>query len=392
MIVLIKGSGKTLLTAILIFILTFFVYFLSNPLLKDHYKHQVFLAFSLVQGRCDLVKIPSGHHDIFEVQGKYYTAFSPFPILFLVPWVKIFGPNTPQVLFSIIIGALSPVILYLILRNFKLSQKTIFLTIIAFSLGTLNWYAAVIGASWFFSHSLAILLLLFSLLYLFKKKLFLSGLFFSLAFASRYPVAAAIPAMFFLIKLYHPGKNKQLFKLFLSFSLGLMPGLFLCLFYNDCRFGNIFETGYQSANLFYSGDQIKPQFSLAYWPRNLYIFLFKGFDFTDKFPFLKPDPQGLSILFSSPFLLYAFLAAKKKNFFLPLWLAIISISLVVFSYFLTGWYQFGYRFLLDFFPFLIILVAVGLEKAKSYFKKYFLVSASIIFNLLGIYWAFKLGW
>lgn len=383
-----KPISKILPVSLAIFIFVFSVYFVSNPLLQDNFKHQVYLAYSFGKGHCDLVGDVPGHHDIFEIQNKRYTAFSPFPILILAPLVKIFGQNTNQVLVSMVIGALNPVILFFILRKIKLSLKTVILAVTAFSFGTLNWYSSVIGTSWFFSHSIAVFSLLLALLFLLKRRLFISGLFFGFAVASRYPILVALPAMLWLVKSFYPKKSSY----FVLFVLGCLPGLILPLWYNFCRFGNIFETGYYYANLAYTAGKLSPQFSLFYLPRNLAIFLFKGFDFITRFPFLKPDPQGLSIFFTSPFLLFAFKASGVKKLIYPFWLAIFSISLVVFSYFLTGWFQFGYRFLLDFLPFLIILVAFGMEKHKSSLGKLFLVVISIIFNLLGVYWGLTLKW
>lgn len=380
--------NKPILFCLLIFFLVFFIYLLSNYRLKDHYKHQTYLAYSLLKGHFDLIDYPADfYHDVFYYQEKAYTAFSPFPILFLTPLVFFFGKNIPQILISILVGALNSVVLYLILKKNNLKQQTIVLTILAFSLGTLNWYSAVIGTSWFFSHTLALFFLLLSILCLFNKKYFWCGLFFGLAFSSRYPILMSLPVIFWLALLNKGTRVKELFLLF----GGIVPGVLIILAYNYFRFDNVLETGYQYANTVYLGGKNMPEFSPQYIPRNINIFLFKKFDFINRFPFLKPDPQGLSIFLTSPFLIYA-LVARKNKFTLALWLAVFLISLVTFTYFLTGWYQFGYRFMLDFLPFLIILAALGIERSRLLSLKIFLISSSIIFNLLGVYWGLKLGW
>ncbi|OGD53707.1 hypothetical protein A3J78_02090 [Candidatus Beckwithbacteria bacterium RBG_13_35_6] len=380
---------KGLPVSISVFFFIFFIYLFSNHNLKNNYKHQVLLADSLVKGRCDLISNPLNYHDVFPVKGKLYTAFSPLPILFLTPLTMVFGTNTNQVLLSIIIGALNSAILYLILKKLKINLKNIYLIMVAFSLGTINWYASVIGTSWYFSHIIAVFCLLLSLYFIFDKKIFIAGLFFGFAFASRFPIITALPALLVLITAL---TVKNRLKKILTFIGGIFPGLLIIFSYNYCRFGSLWETGYTYANLVYTAYEPTPSFSLQYLPRNLYIFLFKGYDFISQFPWLNPDPQGLSIFLTSPFLIFAFKAGKNKKITLPFWTAVLSIAAVVLTYFLTGWYQFGYRFLLDFLPFLIILTALGMEKINSNLVKLSLISISIVFNALGVYWGLKLGW
>lgn len=382
-------SIKNIVLILIIFLAVFNIYYLSNFRHQDNFKHQVFLASALKKGRCYLLDYPLKYHDIFTFQNKKYTAFTPFPIILLLPFVTFFGQNTNQVLISMLLGSLNVIILFLILKKLKIKNKNIFFTLIAFAFGSLNWYSSVIGTSWFFSHTVAVFALLFSLLLVFNKKFFSAGLLFGFSFSSRYPVLISLPAMLWLVNIIN---KKKWLKALTWFILGTIPGLGLIFYYNFCRFGNIWKTGYHYANLAYSGRKKLPSFSLSYLPRNLSIFLFKGWKIIKKFPFLKPDPQGLSIFLTSPFLIFALMAPKKKAIIFPLWLGCFLISAVVFSYFLTGWFQFGPRFSLDFLPFLIILTALGMEKIKFDLVKYLFISLSIVFNLLGVYWGLTLKW
>jgi hypothetical protein len=57
--------------------------------------------------------------------------------------------------------------------------------------------------------------------------------------------------------------------------------------------------------------------------------------------------------------------------------------------------QFGYRFALDFLPFLLILTAIGFEdnrSAGSMRMKILLVGIAILAGFWGRYWANELGW
>jgi hypothetical protein len=94
-------------------------------------------------------------------------------------------------------------------------------------------------------------------------------------------------------------------------------------------------------------------------------------------------------------------------------LAVLIIALVNLMHFSQGWVQFGYRFSLDFAPWAILLVAIGLERiaagsdaaARSGLTARrrvaagalvagaaLLVLASILVNFWGVVWADALGW
>jgi hypothetical protein len=77
------------------------------------------------------------------------------------------------------------------------------------------------------------------------------------------------------------------------------------------------------------------------------------------------------------------------------WLAIGLISIPLLLHFSQGWVQFGYRFLLDFAPFLLILTAFGFEDNRSPTTTklmILLVGVSLVANVWGRYWATQLGW
>lgn len=379
---------KNIIASLIILIISFLVYYLSNPQFLDHYKHQTYLALSLIKSHIDLIDYPIHYHDIFTFQGRSFTAFSLFPILFLVPWLIIFGSQLPQVFVAIIIGAINPVLVYAILLHFKLKQSTIILTILGYAFGTLNWYASVIATSWYFSHIIALFCLLLTINFLLNQRWYFAGLFFGLACLSRFPIIASLPALMIYLWLKKPTYKWHSIVVFIT---GLLPAILINFGYNYLRFSNIWETGYTYANLVYANV---PSFGLQYLYRNLSIFLFKGFEYILQFPYLKPDPQGLNIFFTSPFLLLAFFCWSKKyqKIIISFGLAIFLIAGVVFSYFLTGWYQYGYRFLMDFLPFLIVLTALGMDKIQSRFIKIILITISIMSNLLGAYWGLTLGW
>jgi hypothetical protein len=69
------------------------------------------------------------------------------------------------------------------------------------------------------------------------------------------------------------------------------------------------------------------------------------------------------------------------------WAAILALVLVDWTFAATGWSQFGYRYGLDFMPFLFLLVVLAVRRARWYHVA--LIGVSILINLWGALWIFK---
>ena len=103
----------------------------------------------------------------------------------------------------------------------------------------------------------------------------------------------------------------------------------------------------------------------------------------------KPSPFGVGILFISPLLLLVFKRFSKNIIEVQSWLGIIPVAILTFCHYAQGWVQFGYRFLLDFLPFLMIILALKFKPSKF---NYLLIVISVLVNYWGTSWALKLGW
>jgi hypothetical protein len=64
-----------------------------------------------------------------------------------------------------------------------------------------------------------------------------------------------------------------------------------------------------------------------------------------------------------------------------LWLAVALVAIPTFLYQNSGWFQFGYRFSLDYMALLIVLIAVGGRPLTRVAKG--LIIAGVIINLFG---------
>jgi peptidoglycan/LPS O-acetylase OafA/YrhL len=107
--------------------------------------------------------------------------------------------------------------------------------------------------------------------------------------------------------------------------------------------------------------------------------------FLNTFPYVTFNPFGTSIFLTMPALLLAFLGFRHRN---RRWLATALLSacilpvLLLLMYFNTGWYQFGYRFVLDFLPFLLLLAALGMKERPTLPAK-LLIALSVLINVWG---------
>jgi hypothetical protein len=99
----------------------------------------------------------------------------------------------------------------------------------------------------------------------------------------------------------------------------------------------------------------------------------------------------MSIVLVTPAVLYALRAKCSEAANRWLGLAIIAILLPTTLWFSTGWVQFGYRYSLDFMPFLLILVSAGMGRDLSRWA-IAAVALSIGVNLWGTLWSVHLGW
>jgi hypothetical protein len=145
-------------------------------------------------------------------------------------------------------------------------------------------------------------------------------------------------------------------------AAGVLPSIAFFFLYNQLRFDNPLESGYALATLPPWLEEVRQKglFSLAHVPMNLdYLFLhLPSFDPTG-FPFFKPDGLGMSVLLTTPGLLFAVRADWRRP--LP-WLllgAAIVVLIPTLLYYGGGWLQYGYRYFLDSIPFLWAICALA---------------------------------
>ena len=297
------------------------------------------------------------------------------------------------------VGAVNAALCWLLLLDVGVGRRRAALGTLAFTFGSVNWYTAIIGTTWFLSHLCTELFLLLGLREIFRRgRSVLVGMAFGFGILSRVNVATAAPAL--LLLLIDRQTDRRGLRAFLGwealrravlFGVGLGAVLTIELALNYIRFGKPLETGYGVAAQVYIANRTYGWYDWHYLPRHLHVSIFRGWDYVEEFPFLKPSPEGLSIVLTSPIVLYAFAAPWRDRTVKLLWLAIVLTASALFPYFYQGWVQFGYRYLLDALPYGIILMALGFADARRAAVTVVL-ELSALANALGVYWGEKLGW
>jgi len=402
------------LTGFLIFLFFVLIYSASNlSNLHTHsaYNHYTYLADALLHGRTYLDNNPL-NLDVAVYNDKIYVCHNPLPALMMLPFVLIYGTDFNDILFTIILGAINASLVYsMILRlnahikDFRfLPHFALFMTLL-FGLGTVHWYVTARGTSW---HTANIVTLFYLLLAineaLGKRRYGVVGIFAALAVVTRpsvfwaFPFFVALGVADFLVK-------KKFKEFFCQMSLYILPYIILGALlglWNFIRFGNPFDFGFAYLN---HAPNLKEDFdrygavNFHFLSRNLKIAFFDFYRRIRMFPYFVPRPDGMAIQYTSPFFLYLFAPLiyllvdkiKKIKTVFPFnaeivigsVLATICTAIPLLLYFNTGWVQFGYRYLLDYIPFLLILTAFCMRGKITRFG-IVLFTVALLVNLGGV--------
>jgi hypothetical protein len=393
-----SNKFRHILVGILLLLGTFFVYKYVYPSPRNWYNHYLYLANSFISLRVDIPNLPSFFQDKIITNGKTLIPFPPVPAFILIPFIetskmiKIFKNITQQQV-SIIFGSINTLLVYFLLKKYTNTKNSVLLSIF-FSFGTVAFWAAVIGTTWYFAHTVAITFLILSLISHKNEKYFLSGLFFALAALCRYPIL--VGGVYFLLELY--GKPKNL-AAFLSGAFIFIP---IQLVYNYLRFGSVFDMGYYEVYKQYISSSFPYTIRQLLNPgasyfgyidiRNIPLHLFTFFVFPPIITHnltINPSPYGMGILFTTPLLLISLLPNLKTKLERNLFFGGLFIAFADFLHYTQGWVQFGYRFLLDFLLFFLIILAVRFKLKKRYIL---LLIISILVNFWGVKTGINLGW
>ena len=315
-------------------------------------------------------------------EGKFYVPYPPLPAILAMPFVYFLGQKFPQQYLAHLIGAglvlLVVKLSYLIKKDPKLALWSGLLV----SAGSIVWFLSSSGSSWYLGQICAAFFLTAALVEsLAKKRALLIGLFLGAAYLARLHILLSLP--FFWLT----GKNKR------WLLAGILPFLIFNAGYNYLRFGAIWDKGY----LLIPGILGEPWFSKGLmhpsYIKNSFKTAFLSLPIFQKdFPYIKPSWGGLSIFITTPAFIFSLTAKWKETINKLAWLSVLLIFTFVAMHGSTGFAQFGYRFAVDFYPFLIFLTIKGVAETGLKKIHWILLLAGILVNLWGVLWINKFGW
>ncbi len=372
---------------------SFGVYVASSGTRPIHFHakgHYVTLAQWMLEGRLSAAE-PVALDDMVERDGRFYIVFPPLPALMMMPLLAIAPRHVNPVLFTAVFGAANVVLMAAFLRRalprlgvLPATGLVRWLTV-GFALGTVHWYSASAGSVWYTSQVCGLTFLLLAAWEATGRgRPALCGFLLALAMCCRPPLAFALP--FFAPVIFGlPSDRRLAATLRLAAPLTVAVGLLALL--NYARFGSLTDFGYTSMKV---GGVLKPHlerglFALGHFPRNVYYGFLHMPELTASFPHVKFDPMGNSLFLVSPFLAGVFLAGMEGIWRKAAWGAMLLVCGVDLLYFSSGFAQFGYRYSLDFAPFIVLLAAGGIGRA-AWFPLRALVVAAVTLNFLGMVW------
>jgi hypothetical protein len=491
---------RVLAIAFAVFLFTFVIYYITGPDFDlfsldiqnegTPYAHQVNQANNIIHGHLDFVPEHTRNFNTLErvmydgegfcfkpedpeaakVTGarfsadcKIYMQHSLGPALIVIPGVLVWGNGLNQTLVSIIFGAMTAPVVFLVARYFstKLTNQLVLTALMMF--GTVFWWVASNGGVWMFAHTTAVFFMFCAIYFAVgRPNPLLAGLFLGAAFLSR--PTAIVTGLFFVI-IFTPlwlmpaEDGKALWQRInlqpaFQFAGGLAPLLLLEMGLNYLRFDNPLETGYRYTEQLQQ-DGLKgvyPHglFDISYVKRHPPVFLGQMPLFKDSGPYILPSWAGMAIWATTPPFFLSFFTTLRRHIFAVIagggilalaaffiltkavarardggwadtdfpmgleyapfwamtaaaagaalyyrdrlsaacWAAIIPTAFFIFTFAATGWAQFGYRYGLDFTPFLWLLVARMIGDNLRWYHLA-LIAVAFLVNLMGVLWIYQ---
>jgi hypothetical protein len=362
-----KSPAPQAVAFLAIFILFWGVYIGTGCYQRNPFNAHVYLAYSLLHGRFDLIN-PPAYLETVKFSGRSYVAYGIAPSLLMLPFVAIWGLDFHQPVFMAGLAALAVSLWSSTLGRLGIHGLFRGLLTTLFGLGSLLWfYGGAKGNTWSLMHVTAVFGLTLSIHEIFgKRRGWLVGIAFGIAVLSREPVLLSLP---FFVGMLWIDDSKRINgaltrEMWFASCLGAL--IIFDAFYNAARFGSVFDNGYQRVILATTAPRFLPWgiFSFRYVPQNAHTYFLKLPENLAEFPWYDPTMGGFSVLISTPALFLAAAADYRKRSNLLALGACLGIQVIYLTYFWSGYEQFGCRYTIDYLPFVNLLAASGSKNQR----------------------------
>ena len=324
------------------------------------YNNFVLLAQAFLHGRV-WIDSPGAYIDALRyVDGRYYVIEAPLPAVILMPFVAIFAGQTSQTLLGVALAGVAVGAAWQLGERLGLrASSNAWICLFLFAGTDLLW-CATFGDVWFLAHVCAVCFTMLALAELAgERRAWLVALYAVCAAESRFSMIVALPAYAYLL---FSGRPKNLRANAASFAAVLIAAAGAWVLYNRARWGTWSDIGYTT---WYHQDQAGmptgSPFRFEYLPYELWSFFVQAPTQLAAFPGLRPEISGVALTWTSPALVLAFLARSPLRWAGALWVAALLAAIPNFLYYVNGFAQFGMRHALDFEPFLVALMMLGVR-------------------------------
>jgi hypothetical protein len=363
---------KDAAVAVALSVFAFTAFYFSTKATQQPFDYTFRVAGALLEGKLGLTtQPPSWLNEMVPLRGEFYSVFPlgavlvnlPLALLQRLGWLSEY----PAHVIAAVIAAGSVYFFFRLttLAPSSLSRRSMLALFPIF--GTWTWCNLGFAGAWQIALALALLgetaAIYFTVV---RPRPLVAGMCLALAFGNRTELVLTTP--FFLLfwicrendglKLDLPRLARGLaqnwrriaFFLAIPFALGLCTAA-----YNLARFGAVADFGYARIpgllkEPWYHGHL----FSISAIPWNMYKMLLAGVEDIPRFPYFQPTPFGCSIFLASPFLFLLFREGGKHRALA--WLAIGTLTFVLWCHGNPGGWQFSYRYGMILLPWMFLLI------------------------------------
>ncbi len=366
------------------------VYLAATPRTNQAYRHYVYMGSAFLRGRVDLQGLPPHYHDIIHREGRVYTPFPPVPAVLLMPLVALQGEEADQGRAGQALAALAAGVLVAGLRRMGHPLGVRLFCAAALAFGSVLWPATAIGSTWFFAQVVVVLAMALLVLEMAgRARPLVAGAILAAAWLTRLSVLPAVPAVAALLWMRH-----RRLRALLPFVLASAAGAAVYLAYNALRFGDPLQTGYGLLSMASVNAEAVARFGFfnaRFVPEHLAVMFLRLPELVPQLPYLRPSPWGMALWVTSPVVICLLLTRADRRAWLPWAGVILSMLVPMLFFFSVGWVQYGYRYSLDWWVPVMVLLAHALC-GRPRPGDWALLAAGCVICGVGVYWVKALGW
>ncbi|HVF30968.1 MAG TPA: hypothetical protein VNA22_08355 [Pyrinomonadaceae bacterium] len=341
--------------------------------------------------------------------GGYYSVFPLGSVISMLPFALLQAAGLiiemPAAWLAALCAGVSCLFLMLIGQRYEIDRTRLIVMVLGILFATWAWTNLTMGGAWQLALGFAMVGELGAIYFtVYDRRPFLAGIFFALAFGNRTEVLLTAPVFFWILnrrdaafgrrgygEKVRKGESEEgrkgegekgrggeresadvgapspflplspllpLLRRLASFcAIPFILGV-ATLVYNYIRFHSFTDFGYARI----PGVLNEPWynhgiFSWRYIPTQMWEMLLRPWETRSAFPYLVPNPFSSSVLWSSPFLLFAFRpGARDKGLKIAAWLAVLVLCVLLWMHGNSGGWQFGYRYAMVCLPWLFVVM------------------------------------